>query len=331
MFLRKIFFIFLIILIPIVGTARDYQFSSWEKLEKAVLKELRKIQELKDEVRELEIKYDEAEEKYHETEGKGWMGWFDPKQKARRKMDDAYEDLAIAENKLEKSEEKFKDLLTSTPPGNRLRNLMKFKANQEAIELKNSLDIVQGVVESLGAMFKTDQKNPMSAIEYYDTYLEMLGYLQSMHAGFISRVEGEYYQHFKNVWGQWLKHSNDIKKQLGKTTDKETKDLLQRKLKETSKVVSNMPKMLKALANMNLWAKKNLTKIRDKKTTVSFLKNHAILTLNTEEISDAVYEEFSGLKFEAPPIIEFKIDFPKFEKEELLEKEKSKDNEKITT
>jgi len=131
--------------------------------------------------------------KYHSTEKGGLWGFFDPKERARKDMDKAHRELESAESTLHSSEEKIKDLMASTPPGNRIWNLMKYQANTEAIELRNSLISVQGIVESLGKMLETDRSHTMTAIDYYENYLEMLGYLQTMHTSFIQRAQGEYY------------------------------------------------------------------------------------------------------------------------------------------
>lgn len=87
---------------------------------------------------------------------------------------------------------------------------------------------------------------------------------------------------------------------------------------------SDMPGAIKGLMNMKSWALGNLEKIRQKKTTVSFLRDHAILSNSTEQVSDGVFEEFEGLKIEPPPIIEFSIEFPK---EAYEEKEKESDDD----
>ena len=314
---RRVFFILMVFLIltPIIslaqdrgGKRRDYQFSSWKELEESVLSELRQIQKLKQDVRELRKKYQSAVDKYHSTEKGGFCGLFDPKKKARQEMDNAHERLKRAERRLLSSEEKIKDLLTSTPPGNRLRNLMKFKANTEAIELRNALISVRGIVESLGTMLETDKSHSITAVEYYQNYLEMLGYLQTMHTSFIERAEGEYYEHLKNLWGEWLKHSAEIKREVAKISVSETRVMLNKKLEDTSRVVAQMPYIVRGLATMKNWAQNNLNKIREKKTAVSFLKDHAVLAQNTKEIVSDIDTTFLTLKFEDPPLVEFEID-----------------------
>jgi hypothetical protein len=314
---RRILFILMVFLVlaPIIslaqdrgGKRRDYQFSSWKELEESVLSELRQIQKLKQDLRELRKIYESAVDKYHSAETGGFLGLFDPKKKARKDMDNAHEKLKRAERRLLSSEEKIKDFLTSTPPGNRLRNLMNFKANTEAIELRNALLSVQGIVESLGMMLETDKSDSITAVEYYQNYLEMLGYLQTMHMSFIERAEGEYYEHLKNLWGEWLKHSADIKREAAKISVSETRVMLNRKLEDTSRVVSQMPHIVRGLATMKNWAQNNLTKIREKKTAVNFLQDHAILAQNTEEIVSDIDTAFLTLKFEDPPLVEFEID-----------------------
>jgi hypothetical protein len=290
------------------GSRRDYQFSFWKELEDSVLSEMRRIQELNQEVTYLRKQYDSAVETYHNTEEGGFLGLFDPKEKARKEMDKDHRQLKNAEQRLSSSEDKTKDLLSSTPPGNRLRNLTEFKANTEAIELRNALISVQAIVESLGTTLETDKSHSMTAVEYYQNYLAMLGYLQSMHASFIQRAEGEYYQHLKSLWGEWLKHSTDIRREIGKISVPETRMMLNSKLEESSKVVAQMPDIVRGLAEMKNWADNNLRKIREKKTAVSFLEDHAVLAENTKEIVDDIDTTFATLEFEDPPLVEFEID-----------------------
>ena len=319
-FLSIILIVLLVLLVlPALSSAddrgsrrKDYNFSNWKKLEQALLIEIKSVKDQKTEVRSLRQQYEVAEEKYHGTAKKGFLGFFDPKEDARKEMDKAHTLFSVAERRLNTSEEKVKDYLTSTPPGNRLSNFRNYEPDNEAIELRNALIIVQATAESLGGMLQIDKTNSLAALEYYDSYLELLGYLQAMHASFIQRAEGKYYDQLKSLWGGWLKHSADIRRITIRDSTDNTDTLMQRKLEENKKITAKIPELVKALAKMKTWAQNNLNKIREKKIAVSLLKDHAFLAKNTKDFVGDIDATFLSLGIEEPPLVEFSVDIENF-------------------
>ena len=274
---------------------------------KQFLAELKKIQSLKSEIKSLEIEYANSVEKYKNTKNGGFLGFFNPKNKAQEDMERAKNVLKSVKRALNNSEAQLKKILSNI--NNNKTKGPKYNANRDVHCLREALECINFIVVWQGGQLKNDPKNARKALEYYSLYCEMLSYLESMHIGFIGRAEGKYYTYLRNQWGNWLIHKRNMENELPSISSKKSQAMLKRKINEANRIANDvMPNALKKLNEMKTWARTNLKNLREKQKVAGIMQRHAGVTTEIESINEAVEIEFLNLDYQEPPLQEFTID-----------------------